>query len=248
LAGARKQSFEQYNEEASSYWKFGFGAGLGYSPKFEGSSDYKGRLLPIIDVTYKDTFFINTSRGAGINVYNQNGLKAGPFFTLNFGRDEKDASYLAGSGDVDIALESGVFIEQELDPLLLMWSARYASFNTGHGGVVSDASVVYRMAFAPHINATFGGTVSWASDRYMESFFGVNANHAFVSNLREYEAKAGFKDVGVDAGLQYIVDEQVSVVLNSSLKKLVDNAASSPIVKEGDDWQFFGGAGILYYF
>ena len=131
---------------------------------------------------------------AGINVFNENGMRAGPFSTIDFGRDSDDASYLAGAEDVDPTLESGVFFEKEFDPFSFLWTARYAILNEGHGGFVSDAELSYRMVIKPGFYGTVSGTVSWASQDYMISYFGVSPNHSARSGLRGYEPDAGFKD------------------------------------------------------
>lgn len=244
----RASSERNFNRSPSSNWHFSFGAGLGYMPKFESSTRYRFRLLPIFDIRYGDKFFINSSRGAGINIYDQNGFKAGPFLTYNFGRDEADAYYLKGSGDIKGTFESGVFVEKDIYPFLISWNARYATFNRGHGGMVSDLSLIYQAALQPNIHTSFGGSLSWASKDYMDSFFSVNSDYSLASGLRTYQAKSGFKDIGLDGSLVYSMNPKVDISINGSLKRLVGNAARSPITKMGSERQFFGGTGVIYHF
>lgn len=248
LSQERATSRRQFDQSANDFWKLNFGVGLGYVPEFEGSDQNDLLILPIIDVSYKDTFFINTSLGAGINVFNENGMRAGPFSTIDFGRDSDDASYLAGAEDVDPTLESGVFFEKEFDPFSFLWTVRYAILNEGHGGVVSDAELSYRMVIKPGFYGTVSGTVSWASQDYMISYFGVSPNHSARSGLRGYEPDAGFKDFGLGGSLHYVVDDHISLLGNLGVKQLTGDAANSPIVEHGNELQYYGGSGVLYSF
>ncbi len=248
LSQERATSRRQFDQSANDFWKLNFGAGLGYVPEFEGSDQNDLLILPIIDVSYKDTFFLNTGLGAGINVFNENGMRAGPFTTFDFGRDSDDASYLTGAEDVDPTLESGVFFEKEFDPFSFLWTARYAILNEGHGGVVSDAEVSYRMVIKPGFYGTVNGTVSWASQDYMVSYFGVSPNHSARSGLRGYTPDAGFKDFGIGGSLHYVVDDHISLLGNLGIKQLMGDAASSPIVEHGNELQYYGGSGVLYSF
>lgn len=248
MMAERTQSQQQFNTDSSEYWNLSFGAGLGYMPKFPGSEDNKLRALPIVDVSYKDTFFINTFMGAGINLYKERGMRAGPYVTLDFGRDSDDSTTLAGAEDVDPAMESGIFFEKNFDPLTVLWTARYAAFGVGHGGVVSDAEISYRRKLQPGFYGTASSSISWASEDYMVSYFGVDAAHAARSGLSAYTPDSGFKDIGVSGNLHYILDDHISFIMNMGFKKLLGDAADSPIVKAGDETQFFGGTGVIYSF
>lgn len=248
LSAERMRSQEQFSRQKSDFWNLSFGVGLGYIPKFQGADENDLRPLPIIDVSYRDKFFVNTSLGAGINLYNENGMRAGPFTTIDFGRDSDDAVYLAGADDVDPALESGIFFEKNFDPFSFLWTARYAVLNRGHGGLISDAELSYRVTIQPGLYGTVGGSISWASQDYMISYFGVSPNHSAVSGLRQYTPEAGFKDIGLFGSLLYVLDERISVMANAGVKQLHGEAEGSPIVEQGDELQMFGGTGVIYNF
>jgi outer membrane protein len=79
---------------------------------------------------------------------------------------------------------------------------------------------------------SLGGSVSWASGGYASTHFGVNAADSAASGLAAYSPTGGVKDVGIDATLTYVVDENWSVSGVASVSQLLGDFADSPVVDQ----------------
>ena len=90
---------------------------------------------------------------------------------------------------------------------------------------------------------------TYASEDYMSDYFGIDADNAARSGLDQYDADAGFKDTGVDLVLGFGQGPGWRASLIGRYRRLLDDAADSPIVKdEGDRDQYFAGAVVGYRF
>jgi outer membrane scaffolding protein for murein synthesis (MipA/OmpV family) len=97
--------------------------------------------------------------------------------------------------------------------------------------------------------------VSYASDDYMETYFGVNAENSVRSNLPghdalpEYKADAGIRDVGLLAVLQYNLNNNWGLSGLLKYSCLIGDAADSPLVDDiGDPNQLMTGLLVNYSF
>lgn len=224
------------------------GVGVATLPKFEGSSDYEIIPLPIIEANYGGIFFLDSFRGLGMNVYNQDGLRIGPILTFSRGREQNDASYLRGTGDVDWAFETGVFLEYQWQDWTFGWDLRSDTLNTGHKGAISDINATYFKPFMEKFQFVGGVNLGWGSEDYMQSFFSINAFQSFNSGLAQYTADSGFKDIGANMNVIYLIDDTRSLSFMFNVKELFGDAADSPVVKAGSSTQYFGGAAFVYKF
>lgn len=74
--------------------------------------------------------------------------------------------------------------------------------------------------------------MSWANDAYMDSFFGIDNAQSAASGLEPFEAEAGFKDVGLALRLNYGLTEHWAILTSGEYKRLLGDAADSPIVTD----------------
>ena len=53
--------------QSDNPWKVNLAAGIGIGPRYEYSRGTSTRILPLIDVEWRGTFFASTQRGIGYN-------------------------------------------------------------------------------------------------------------------------------------------------------------------------------------
>jgi outer membrane scaffolding protein for murein synthesis (MipA/OmpV family) len=83
----------------------------------------------------------------------------------------------------------------------------------------------------------------------MSDYFGIDADDAARSGLNQFDADAGFKDVGADLVLGFGQGPGWQASLVGRYRYLLDDAADSPIVDdEGDENQLFAGVLVGYRF
>jgi outer membrane scaffolding protein for murein synthesis (MipA/OmpV family) len=238
---------------ANPDWKVSVGLGTGFKPDYQGSDDYDLGVLPDLSVSYRDLVYF---RGVelGVNALTVKGpregdkLQLGPLVRFGPGRDQDDNEALRGLGDVDYSIEAGAFLRYGIGP----WSAGLTvvqDLADGHDGALAEASVGYGVPIADGLKASLRASTTWASDDYMQSFFGISAAQAASSGRAAYEAGAGIKDVGLTFGLDYEVMKDVGLGARIGYTRLLGDAADSPLVEaDGSADQFSAGVSLSYRF
>ena len=96
-----------------------------------------------------------------------------------------------------------------------------------------------------------GPRLSFADSEYMSTYFGVSSGEATASGgrLAAYDAGGGFRDVGLEFGAEYAWSDRITLYGDAGYRRLVGDAADSPIVKRaGSENQFTAGLGLTYRF
>lgn len=228
-------------EDTSRKWAFSLGLVGGFSPDYEGSDDYEFGYGPNLAFSWRDLIFYK-GKTLGLNLLKMNNLKAGPILSWTSGRDEDDNDKLEGLGDVDSSIEAGGLIAYRMKPMRFRLEVRQ-DINSGHEGAMIEVSGGTGLPFDKQLVFLSIGT-TWASEDYMESFFGVDAQQSAASGLRAYNADAGFKDINVGLTGGYSITHRWRVGGKLEYKRLVGDAADSPIVD--DENQFLVGVSLTY--
>ncbi|BBK43992.1 MltA-interacting MipA family protein [Allostella vacuolata] len=232
-------------------WSFRLGAGALYQPEYEGSDEYTVLPLPMLMVSYRDLVFL---RGPmlGANAFTWQGaagrLQVGPLLRYQLGRYDDDSDDLRGMGDIDGSVELGGFITYGLGP----WSAGVAAFRDvsgSHEGLTAKLSAGNRLSLGPRLLLRSEISTTWADDNYTETFFGVTRTQSARSGLRQYRPDGGFKDAGITLDLDYSLSERWGITGRVAYKRMLGDAADSPLVKDrGSADQFSTGFFISYRF
>jgi len=242
---------------SKSDWSFKIGVGAGYSPDYEGSDDYEVQALPLLDVTWRDTVSVGTMDGPGIKVKAlqiegptpQDNLTLTTSLGYFMGRDEDDNDALKGFGDIDGGVTAGVNLEYGIRQFVFETGIEH-DLSGDRDGTVLNAGLKYRMMLGPkQTKLSVGPEISWASDDYMQSMFGISNSQASNSTrgYSAYDAGAGIKDIGVTATMMHSFTENISLMSQVGYTQLTGDAADSPIVKnEGDEKQFSAMFGLVY--
>jgi outer membrane protein len=223
-------------------WTLNIGLGGGVSPDYEGSNDYDFGFGPNISASWRDTIFYK-GKSLGANLIRNKNLKAGLIASRAAKRKEDDNDKLEGLGDVDSGIEVGGFVSYKNKPWRFKTEARQ-EVESGHEGALVELSVGTDLPFAkPRVFVELATT--WASDDYMESFFGVDSQQSADSGLRKYNAEAGFKDVNISISAGYPITNRWRIAAMVEYKRLLGDAADSPIVDDKN--QFVAGLGFSYH-
>jgi outer membrane protein len=119
----------------------------------------------------------------------------------------------------------------------------------GVDGFIVRLRAGYRIPFSRTWILSITAYTTWADDDYMSAYFGIDRKNSLRSGLKQYDADSGFKDVGITLPLLYNASPHWSIMGVAGYKRLIGDAADSPIVDdEGDENQFVGGAFVIYRF
>ncbi len=223
-------------------WTLSIGVIAGVTPDYEGSDNYDFGIGPNLAGSWRDILFFK-GKTFGANLVREKNLKAGPVLSWTGGRDEDDNDKLEGLGDVDGSLEAGGFVSYRKKPWRFKLEARQ-DLNSGHEGALVELSVGTNLPFKkPRVSVALGTT--WASEDYMESFFGVSSRQSANSGLKTYNADSGIKDISLSLTAGYPLSKRWRLGGKVEYKRLVGDAADSPIVE--DENQFLTGIGISFH-
>lgn len=230
------------DQAAERKWALSIGVGAGFAPDYEGSNDYEFGFGPSISASWRDIIFYK-GKSLGANIIRRGDLKAGLIVAKATGRDDDDNDKLEGLGDVDGGLEVGGFVSYKNKPWRFKAEARQ-EVDSGHEGALVELSVGTDLPLAkPLVYVELGTT--WASDDYMESFFGIDAQQSANSGLQSHDAEAGIKDVNLSVSIGYPISKRWRIGAMLEYKRLLGDAADSPIVDDKD--QFVAGFVLSYH-
>lgn len=229
------------------------GLGSTISPDYEGSDDYHLKTTPLVSLRYRNVITVHNNK-VSVNVLDidrqvgNERFKAGPELRIDSGRDESDSPDLAGLGDTGTSVEVGVYGSYTRGRTRTRVRIFHDVAN-GHSGtrVVGDVRLVMleRAKFA--VIGSISGT--WADNIYMDTFFAVNRAQSQASGLPVFSAGAGIKDADIRIVGNYKISQRWSLVVSTDYKRLLGDAADSPIVSQrGSANQAAGAAFITYDF
>ncbi|SNT04435.1 MULTISPECIES: MipA/OmpV family protein [unclassified Azospirillum] len=229
-------------------WQVRLGMLGAATPDYEGSDDYRFRPFPDIEITYDNTFFLDR-RGVGANLIQSGPLTTGVTLGYDGGRKERRNRALRGLGNVGDTAVAGAFANYQIGRWMLTADVNTDLLGDGHDGTTADLGFSYVMRPSNDMMIIIGPSVTWASDNYMQSYFGINAAQAARSGRAVYRAEAGFKDAGLLGFGTYKLTQNWSLTAVAGYSRLLGDAADSPLVdRDGSANQFFGGLGVSYSF
>lgn len=214
------------------------GLGAQLQPKFPSSEEYIFVPWPIADLKFLRLPVIGevvTGRPRAISVY--------PSFRFLGERDQNDASYLAGTDDVDVAVELGGGVAVQRGPFRGFVELRKGV--TGHSGFVADVGADFVARQHERFEVSAGPRLQLASDDYMDTYFGVDPGAAV---LPPFDPEGGLTKVGLEAEATYAITRSVRLHALAGYDRFVGDAEDSPIVQAGNRDEFRVGVGISYRF
>jgi len=241
---ALAQSGEVSAKDANRQFVIDLGVGASVQPRYESADSYLVYPFPIISV---GRFYL-----PGLGQVVDGRRRAGVFFYPSFNfigeRKASDSTDLTGTKTVDWALELGLGGGFRTEHFRAFAELRQGiNGHTGQVGQLGFDGIVYP---AEKWEVSFGPRADFATDDYMDTYFGVTASEAANSGgrLTRYDPSGGFKSVGLAARASYDWNDDVRLHLQGGYDRLIGDAANSPIAENGSENQFSVGVGMTYRF
>ncbi len=223
-------------------WDVKLGAGLRVGPRYEGSDFYTPSPVPYFNVNWRDIVSLGVG-GLNVNFLPGRNYQFGVGLTYNPGRDEKGDSFfgtglfgtddrLVGLGDIDAALGVRVFGAYKLGPVAFHGSlVKYTGDQ--NDGILFNLGMGVPFHPTPNLILTPGIGATWATDSYMQTFFGVTAQQASRTAFPTFNAEGGLKDVTAGLNATYLLDRHWFISTDAGIKRLMGDADKSPITESG---------------
>lgn len=219
------------------------------SPKYEGSNSYEVMGAPFVfpGSPFGGSGPVNFTAvdGVQIRILKQGSFEFGPVIGWRFGRDEEDGERLRGLGDVDGGFIVGAYGAVHSGNFTFTTSYHHQVGGDDTGGLLRLRGEI-EVPVHSTMKLTFGAGTNYATDEYMDAFFGVTAaqSAASLAGLPVFAADAGFKDVFLSLTADMMLDQRWTLTLGGAYAHLIGDAGDSPVIETEDQ---FTGTVILTY-
>ncbi|WP_246752909.1 MipA/OmpV family protein [Sinorhizobium sp. BG8] len=234
----------------SGDWYLKLGASGFYAPRYEGSDSYLLQASPMISLGKhgNPVRFSSRNDNASFGLFDYGAMRAGLTGKLVMPRDKDDSDDLKGLKPIDFGVEIGGFAEAyPTDWLRVRGEVRQGI--RSHTGVVADFAADAFTDVAPDIRISAGPRLSFASNDYMDAYYGVNASESAKSGLSQYNPGGGIHSAGVGAEITWKATDKIDTSAFAEYTRLLGDAADSSLVKErGSANQFLVGVSATYRF
>lgn len=231
-----------------------YGLTLGYRPEYSGASNQVVKLTPGLFIRYGRFTLSNVSgfvtrqaddvvRGLGVDLVRSDQLRVSLALRFDAGRSESTSTALKGQGDIKPTVRTRAALTWKLDESWRLGAAWSVDALGRGGGNFGDVSVGWEHALAHRSALSLGASLSLAGDRYMQTYFGVNARQAALSGRAEYTPDAGLRDLSVYANLRHDLGPDWTVLAGASATHLLGPAAASPLTASRNNWGFSTSVG-----
>lgn len=234
----------------SGDWYVKLGGEAFVAPRYQGDNAYMFSGKPLISIGKSDqgVRFSSRNDNPAVSVYENGGFRTGIVGKLILPRDGDTDDDLKGMDPVRFGGELGGFAE--LYPT--DWMRIRAEVRQGirsHDGIVADIAADAFADVTDTVRVSAGPRVSFATEGYMDAFYGVDSKASMKSGLSKYKADGGVQSAGLGAAVNWKATEKIDTSLFAEYTRLMGPAADSSLVKErGNENQFVLGVSATYRF
>lgn len=215
-----------------------FGAGARFQPEFDGSKNYVLSPFPIVGLKFLRSPFTGEPTS-------DTGFGVRPAVRVLQKRDFKAGDPLFGLAKVDTAVELGVEVDYT-DTWFRVFAEARQGFG-GHRGQILDLGADGIWRPTKQLKVAVGPRLSFASAKYMDTYFGVSAADSVATGLPTYRPGGGLRGAGLGGTVTWDVDANWFIRADAGWTRLSSKAADSPIVRtDGSRDQFSVGLGAAY--
>jgi outer membrane scaffolding protein for murein synthesis (MipA/OmpV family) len=210
-------------------------AGVQVSPAYLGSDDYElgPDLAARLDyIRLPGGFEFGSGRTVGFR--SGWGIRGSARYLGERDADEHDE--IEGLDNVDWSFELGLGVGYEQRNWRAFTDVRYGVI--GHNawvGEVGADGIAYPM---DGLTVTLGPRLSFGTDNFAQTYFGVSGPESEASGLAPFDAKGGLLGAGMELGARYRFNERWGVEGAATWNRLVNDAADSPVTKTGSEDQY----------
>jgi outer membrane protein len=220
---------------------------LRVTPDYMGSNDYRLRPGGSLNISRhgRQPSFGAPDDGVSLGLFGGRGWSAGLSGRWRSARGNDDD--LRGFAKIDGAVEAGAFVNYwPKDWLRVRGEVRHGA--GGHHAWVADLGTDALWRKAPLV-VSVGPRLSWGNGDFTRTYFGVDPVEAAFSpfGVAPYAPEEATLTAGVLASAEYRLDRHWSVTAVGNYRRLLGEAADSPIVVDlGSPDQFSATLGVRY--
>jgi outer membrane protein len=213
------------------------GVGVGSTTECSGCADRFVGVLP--GVRYVDSrggLFEWYGPYAQYNFGELSGFQWGPSLSLRMGRSDVTDAVIDRLHSVPTTIEGGVFVGYEkIFPTAIPLRVRFLGNISGDLGNAYDGLHTYLnsslwVPLSPSLFVGAGLGFTWASESFMNAFYGVTEKDSTASGLPAYSAAAGLQQVYDWLAVLWRANETFYFGAGYFVQHLTASASASPII------------------
>lgn len=228
------------------------GPGARWRPAYDGSSSQRLEPVPVLRY-FGQPWFARSTQGVlegGARMELAPGLYLGAQLAYEPGRKARESALLRNRSGFDIDRGASIGAQLEWDhkfgrvPITLL--ARARQHTDTDRGAQADLRLSVGIFEHGRVSAGVFGQAIWASDKSMQSLYGITPQQSAAGGLPAYQAGGGL--LASSGGLLWSVDLTQSWALVGSVeaRHLHGDAAGSPLAERS--WNHYISAGVAHRF
>lgn len=215
-------------------WDVILGIATSANPVYSGASQYRAGAGPVINIRYRDTIFVSTGEGLGVNIVEGKQYRASLSVGLDLGRRMSwHYSTLHGLGDIPRApffKLSGTYILSKRLPIMLRADIRKIA--GGAAGLEGDLNFYSPLPGSSRRFVMFAGpSVTLADRKHMQTVYGISQRQAMQSGYPRFDARGGLEAMGFGFSATRFFTPHFLGNVNIAVSELLGSAGRSPIVE-----------------
>lgn len=258
FAASTAMGYDEVSGEVAAKAGGFLGLGISYRPDYEGSDNYEAGIAPFGRYNLESGRYVSLGGTAGseramrlkINILTkETGWEIGPVVQYRLKRDgDVENNKVAHMQTVPREEEAGGFVGWHTDHLSFSLTGVY-DISGNSDGTLFYLNGGYKIPVNDRFEMALGAQTTWASNDWMEAYFGVSASDAANSGLPRYSANSGIKNAGVSLTGHYKFTKTWGMLGNLGYTRMLGDAEDSPLVKNvGDENQYTAILAVTYNF
>jgi MipA family protein len=222
------------------------GLGIALVPDYPGSDDYKAVPLPFAKYTFRDSerYIKLAGPELSFNLLNDSNFYFGPLVRYYGSRDDDiEDDVVKKMRKIDSGLAAGAFLAYEIKGIEPRNKINFtfkvlADVSDSYSGYLLDFDATYWRKVAERWDLFVGAGTTYADNDYMDTYFGVSNNNrgsATLSELPNFNAESGMRDVRAQAGAIWYYDQNWLFGGLVRYQLLLGDAEDSPVVDRRGD-------------
>lgn len=211
------------------------GAGVRVAPRYMGSRDTATTFVPVM-YAQRGIFFIDTSRGAGLQLLTDSGFYVSQSIHYDQGRGVKSDLFrpggreLAGMGEVPGSATWHTLMAQQVTPGLSISAEADVTLKSGVDRQNLRVGAEWNVIDAGDERVALGANAHWGNARYNQAYFGVTSTQAANTRFAEYNAHGGLYAYSVSAQWEHKLAEHWYSSVQLTAMPFVEHAKDSPLM------------------
>ncbi len=212
------------------------GAGVLAGPRYMGSRDTRTTVVPVV-FAQRGIFFIDSSRGAGLQYLSDSGLYLSQSVHYDQGRGEKSDLFrpgsrtLAGMGEVQGSTTSHTMVAQQFLKSLSVSAEADVTLKSGVHRQNLRVGGEWNVIDEGGDRVALGVNTYWGNADFNQAYFGVTPEQAARTRFSAYTARGGMYAYSLNAQWEHKLADHWYSTASLTAMPFVERAKASPLME-----------------